>query len=260
MKMLAWIQPGNRQRLEKVRMRDLCLAVRPFKKLPCTPDHGSSTPGEKQMNRHLERLAFKRKLKSMAKSWLSSRFWWPGNEKKMNWQKDELQCFSYRRFFASPDASSLIWTQVERFGRFSKCYFQCVFSVVATTEIKIEVQSKYRGMNCEQFVSSLFTKHADVFPALCVVASAAAVLPVTNASPEQGIFNPEQDWFWQSCRTDFWKEPSTSWWEFASKARQAARWISQGFGAVAISENPPHFMSWSSALTENCPLRLPAYV
>ena len=48
-------------------------------------------------------------------------------------------------------------------------------------------------MNCEQFVSSLFTKHADVFPALCVVASAAAVLPVTNASPEQGIFNPEQD-------------------------------------------------------------------
>ena len=28
------------------------------------------------------------------------------------------QCFSYRRFFASPDASSLIWTQVERFGRF----------------------------------------------------------------------------------------------------------------------------------------------
>ena len=48
-------------------------------------------------------------------------------------------------------------------------------------------------MNCEQFVSSLFTKHADVFPALCGVASAAAVLPVTNASPEQGIFNPEQD-------------------------------------------------------------------
>ena len=40
-------------------------------------------------------------------------------------------------------------------------------------------------MNCEQFVSSLFMKHADVFPALCVVASAAAVLPVTNASPEQ---------------------------------------------------------------------------
>ena len=29
-----------------------------------------------------------------------------------------IQCFSYRRFFASPDASSLIWTQVERFGRF----------------------------------------------------------------------------------------------------------------------------------------------
>ena len=45
----------------------------------------------------------------------------------------------------------------------------------------------YRGMNCEQFVSSLLAKHADVFPALCVVASAAAVQPVTNASPERGF-------------------------------------------------------------------------
>ena len=39
--------------------------------------------------------------------------------------KNWLQCFSYRRFFASPDASSLIWTQVERFGRF----FQVQFSM-----------------------------------------------------------------------------------------------------------------------------------
>ena len=36
--------------------------------------------------------------------------------------------------------------------------------------------------------------------------------------------------------------------------------VSQGFAAVAISANPPHFMSWTSALTENCPLRLSAYV
>ena len=36
-----------------------------------------------------------------------------------------IQCFSYRRFCASPDASSLIWTQVERFGRF----FQVQFSM-----------------------------------------------------------------------------------------------------------------------------------
>ena len=61
-------------------------------------------------------------------------------------------------------------------------------------------------MNCEQFVSSLFTKHADVFPALCVVASAAAVLPITNASPEQGIFNPEQD-FDKAAEPTFGRNP-----------------------------------------------------
>ena len=120
-----------------------------------------------------------------------------------------LQCFSYRRFFASPDASSLIWTQVERFGRFFPNAIFNASSPCRTNEIKIEVQSKYRGMNCKRFVSSLFTKHADVFPALCVVASASADLPITNASPEQGIFNPEQD-FDESCGTDFWKENSTS--------------------------------------------------
>ena len=49
------------------------------------------------------------------------------------------------------------------------------------------MSTAYRGMNCEQFVSSLLAKHADVFPALCVVASAAAVLPVTNTSPERGF-------------------------------------------------------------------------
>ena len=49
------------------------------------------------------------------------------------------------------------------------------------------MSTAHRGMNCEQFVSSLFAKHSDVFPALCVMASAAAVLPVTNASPERGF-------------------------------------------------------------------------
>ena len=49
----------------------------------------------------------------------------------------------------------------------------------------------YRGMHCE-FVSSFLAKHADMFPALCVVASAAAVLPVTNASPEWGFSTPNR--------------------------------------------------------------------
>ena len=50
----------------------------------------------------------------------------------------------------------------------------------------------HRGMNCEQFVSSLFAKDANVFPVLCVVASAAAALPVTNASPERGFSTPNR--------------------------------------------------------------------
>ena len=54
------------------------------------------------------------------------------------------------------------------------------------------MSTAHRGMNCEQFVSSLFAKHANVFPALCVVASAAAALPVTNASPERGFSTPIQ--------------------------------------------------------------------
>ena len=62
-------------------------------------------------------------------------------------------------------------------------------------------------MNCEQFVSSLFTKHADVFPALCVVARAAAALPVTNASPEQGIFNPELQDFDKAAEPTFGRNP-----------------------------------------------------
>ena len=52
----------------------------------------------------------------------------------------EGQCFSYRRFFASPDASSLIWTQVERFGRFFQVQFSMCLLRVETPKTK----SKYR--------------------------------------------------------------------------------------------------------------------
>ena len=158
-----------------------------------------------------------------------------------------IQCFSYRRFFASLDASSLIWTQVERFGRFFQVQFSMrLNSPCRTTEIKIEVQSKYRGMNSEQIVSTLFTKHADVFPALCVVASAAAVLPVTNASPEQGIFNPEQD-FDKAAKLTFGRNPRPADENLHRRYAKQPDGLSQGFAAVAISANPPHFMSWSGA-------------
>ena len=53
------------------------------------------------------------------------------------------------------------------------------------------MSTAYRGMHCE-FVSSLLAKHANMFPALCVVASAAAVLPVSNASPERGFLTPNR--------------------------------------------------------------------
>ena len=114
-------------------------------------------------------------------------------------------------------------------------------------------------MNCEQFVDSLFTKHADVFPALCVVASAAAVLPVTNASLEQGNFNPEQD-FDKAAEPTFGRNPLPADENLHQRPANQPDGLSQGFAAVAISANPPHFMSCSSALTENCPLRLSAYV
>ena len=160
----------------------------------------------------------------------------------------------------SSDASSLIWTQVERFGRFFQVYFQCVFSLWnRRNQFKIEVQSQYKGMNCEQFVSSLFTKHADLFPAVCVVASAAAVLPVTNASREQGIFNPEQD-FDKAAEPTFGRSPRPADENLHRRPTKQQDGLSQGFAAVAISANLPHFMSWSSALTENCDPRLSAYV
>ena len=98
-------------------------------------------------------------------------------------------------------------------------------------------------MNCEQFVSSLFTKHAHVFPALCVVASAAAVLPVTNASPEQGIFNPEQD-FDQAAEPTFGRNPRPADENLHRRPAKQPDGLSQGFYfifvAVAISANAPH--------------------
>ena len=69
----------------------------------------------------------------------------------------------------------------------------CDMAVSEWILLRSLMSAAHRGMNCEQFVSSLFAKHANVFPALCVVASAAAALPVTNASPERGFFNPKPD-------------------------------------------------------------------
>ena len=109
-----------------------------------------------------------------------------------------------------------------------------------TTGIKIEVQSKYRGMNCEQFVSSLFSKHADVFPALCVVASAAGVLPVTNFSPEQGLFHPEQD---EAAEPTFGRNPRPADEILHRRPAKQPDGLSPGFAAVAISANAPYFMS-----------------
>ena len=107
-------------------------------------------------------------------------------------------------------------------------------------------------MNCEQFVSSLFTKHADVFPGIGVAASAAAALPVTIASPEQGILNPEQD-FDKAAEPTFGRNPRPADENLHRRPAKQPDGLSQGFAAVAISVNLLHFMSWSSALTENWP-------
>ena len=85
------------------------------------------------------------------------------------------------------------------------------------------------------------------------MASAAAVLPVTNASPEQGIFNPEQD-FDKAAEQTFGWNPRPADENLHRRHAKQPDGLSQGFAAVAISANPPHFMGWSSALTENCPL------
>ena len=86
-------------------------------------------------------------------------------------------------------------------------------------------------MNCEQFVSSLFTKHAHVFPDLCVGASAAAVLPVTNASPEQGIFDPEQD-FDKAAEPTFGRNPRPADENLHRRPAKQPDGFSQGFAAV----------------------------
>ena len=130
-----------------------------------------------------------------------------------------------------------------------------------TTEIKIEVQSKYRGMNCEQLICFQLVYEARrciSSPLCCGKCSSCSARHECLA--RAGDFQPRTG-FWQSCGTDFWKEPSRP--ADENLHRRPAKQpdgLSQGFAAVAISANPLHFMSWSSALTENCPLRLSAYV
>ena len=114
----------------------------------------------------------------------------------------------------------------------------------------------YRGMNCE-FVSSLLTlaKHADVFPALCVVASAVAALSVTKASPEREFST--QNRIFTAAEPTFGRNPRPAHENFYRRPVEQPDGLSQGFAAVAISANNK---TWTSALTENCPLRLSAYV
>ena len=143
-------------------------------------------------------------------------------------------------------------TQIRRFGRklnASAVFFHVQFSMRLLRVEPPKSKSNYRGMSCEQFVSSLFTKHADVFPALCVVANAAAVLPVTNASPEQGIFNREQN-FDKAAEPTFGRKPRPADENLHRRPAKQPDGLSQSFAAVAISANPPRFMSWSSALME----------
>ena len=46
------------------------------------------------------------------------------------------------------------------------------------------MSTAYRANTCGEFVCKLLDKHNDTFSALSVIASAAAVIPVTNASAE----------------------------------------------------------------------------
>ena len=110
-----------------------------------------------------------------------------------------------------------------------------------TTEIKIEVQSKYRGMNCEQLICFQLVYEARRWvssPLCCSKCSSCSARHECLA--RAGDFQPRKG-FWLSCGTDFWKEPSTSWWEFASKARQAARWIIAGLCSCGDLSEPAAF-------------------
>ena len=53
-------------------------------------------------------------------------------------------------------------------------------------------------------------------------------------------FQP-QTGFWQRWGTDFWKEPSISWWEFLSMARRAARGIIAGLCSCGDLSEPAAF-------------------
>ena len=114
----------------------------------------------------------------------------------------------------------------------------------------------------EEWIVNLFPacwRSTPMFPALCVMASAAAVLPVTNASPERGFSTQKPD-FDKAGEPTFGRNPRPAHESFYRRPVEQPDGLSQGFAAVAISANLPHFMSWTSALTENCSLRLSAYV
>ena len=76
---------------------------------------------------------------------------------------------------------------------------------------------------------------------------------------EQGIFNPEQD-FNKAAEPTFGRNPGPADENLNRRPAKQPDGLSLGFAAVATSANPPHFISWSSALRENCPLQLSAYV
>ena len=106
-----------------------------------------------------------------------------------------------------------------------------------------------RGMNCEQFVSSLLAKHADVFHALCVVASAAAVLPVTNASPERGFSTPNR--ILTKLRNRLLKGTLDQLMKISIEGPPSSQMdYRRALQLWRLSANPPHsVMSWTLALT-----------
>ena len=74
-----------------------------------------------------------------------------------------------------------------------------------------------------------------------------------------GIFNPKPN-FNKAAEPTFGRNSRPAHENFYRSPAEQPDGLSQGFAAVAISANPPHFMSWTSALTLNCPLCLSAYV
>ena len=132
----------------------------------------------------------------------------------VKWEKLAVDAGSYARssvfptegFFASPNASSLIWTQVERFGRF----FQVQFSTRLLRVEPPKSKSKYRASTEEWTVNSLFPACLGstqmCFQPFVLWQVQQLFCPSRNASPEQGIFNPEQD-FDKAAEQTFGRNP-----------------------------------------------------